>query len=127
MTKTLLLFLLLPFFGFSQAPLVKWNGPATTPTIIASTAALSAGNITSGSASTLTPLDWEGFKGTGWPTNFTTDENRYFQFTISAKTDYKLKLSTFNFTYRGDFNLYVNRYQVRYSKDNFATSNLLID
>jgi hypothetical protein len=128
MKKTLLLFLLLPFFGFSQTALVKWNGPSNaTGTIVASAAAVSAAQITSGPNSTLQVLTNEGFKGTGWPTTFVKDDNKYFQVAVSAKTGYKLKLGSFNFTYNGESHVDVQRYQVRYSKDNFATSYLLID
>ncbi|RKR10437.1 hypothetical protein C8C83_2113 [Flavobacterium sp. 90] len=128
MKKTLLLFLLLPFFGIAQTDLVKWNGPSdANGTIVASTAAVSAAQITAGPNSNLQILAYEGFKGTGWPTTFVKDDNKYFQVAVSAKTGYKLKLGAFNFTYNGESHVDVQRYQVRYSKDNFTTSYLLLD
>ncbi|MBS7256163.1 T9SS sorting signal type C domain-containing protein [Flavobacterium branchiicola] len=129
MKKTLLLFLLLlPFFGFSQIDLVKWNGPTNaSPTINSGfTAAVSAGNI-DGSSISFSPVQWQGFMGIQWPTSFSIDDTKYFQVSVSAKTGYKIKLNAFKFTYEKDGNGYVYRYQVRYSKDAFATSTLLID
>ncbi|MBE8727444.1 Ig-like domain-containing protein [Flavobacterium hungaricum] len=108
--------------------LVKWNGPDTKlPNILVSTNAVGAESMTNGSGITLDALANEGFKGSPWPTQFSIDATKYFQVSVSAKTGYKIKLNAFNFTYRGDANLYVQRYQVRYSKDDFATSTLLID
>lgn len=129
MMRKLLLFLLLPFIGFAQEDLVKWNGPGTkAPSVNTNyTAAVAAGDLSNGSNLTVTPAQGEGFKGSPWPTSFAIDDTKYFQFTTAAKTGYKIKLNAFKFTYRGDANLYVNRYQVRYSKDNFATSTLLVD
>jgi hypothetical protein len=129
MKKTLLLFLLLPFLGFTQVNLVKWDNPISTDPVVNATYtnAVAAENLTGGSGITLTPSQWEGFKGSPWTTSFSIDENKYFQVAVSAKTGYKIKLGAYNFTYRGDSNLYVQRYQVRYSKDNFATSTLLLD
>lgn len=131
MKKTLLLLLfLLPFWGISQVNLVKWDNPSgsVVPNVVAAyTNAVSADNLSGGSGITLDPLQWEGFRGRPWPTSFSIDENKYFQVAISAKTGYKIKLGAFNFTYNGDRNLYVQKYQVRYSKDNFATSTLLLD
>ncbi|WP_264553054.1 Ig-like domain-containing protein [Flavobacterium sp. N2038] len=130
MKKTLLLFLLLlPFFGFSQDVLVQWNGPTNaSPTITSSfTASVSAGNITGGTGISFSPVQWEGFRGTQWPTSFSIDDTKYFEVSASAKTGYKIKLNAFRFTYEKDGNGYVSRYQVRYSKNAFATSTLLID
>ncbi len=127
--RKLLLFLVLPFVGFAQVDLVKWDGPTSKSATITSgyTASVSAGELGNGSNLTLSPLQWEGFKGSPWTTSFAIDDTKYFQFTTTAKTGYKIKLDAFKFTYHGDANLYVKRYQVRYSKDNFATSSLLID
>jgi hypothetical protein len=130
MKKTLLLLLfLLPFLGVSQVNLVKWDDPsgATTASVTpAYSNAVSAEDL-SWNGIAFNPSQWEGFKGSSWPFSFSIDENKYFQVTVSAKTGYKIKLGAYNFTYRGDGNLYVKRYQVRYSKDNFATSTLLLD
>ncbi|MEO7976147.1 T9SS sorting signal type C domain-containing protein [Flavobacterium sp.] len=123
----LLLLLLLPFFGFGQVDLVKWNGPYNaTPTISAAAAsAVSAGNITGNNINLQLNSSNEGFKTFPWPTEFNIDENKYVEFSLGAQTGYKVKLSSFNFTYKANAN--IKRYQVRYSLDNFATSFLLID
>ncbi|WP_289663704.1 Ig-like domain-containing protein [Flavobacterium panacagri] len=108
--------------------LVKWNGPDSgAPTIMAPTTAVAGDPMTPGSGSILEFPANEGFKGYQWPTQFSIDESKYFQVTTSALTGYKIKLDKFNFTYTPDSNHYVARYQVRYSKDNFATSFLLLD
>jgi hypothetical protein len=127
MRKFILYFLLLPFFGFGQiVDLVKWNGTTvTTPTTITSPNAVNAGNITAGKNTTLNAVDYEGFKAYPWPTSFVKDENKYIQFTISAKPGFKLKLSSFDFTYKANPN--VKQYEVRYSKDDFKTSTLLLN
>ncbi|UPZ16561.1 Ig-like domain-containing protein [Flavobacterium humidisoli] len=130
MKKTLLLFLfLLPFLGVSQVNLVKWDDPsgATTANVTPTYSNAVSAESLSGNGISLQPLQWEGFKGSLWPFSFSIDENKYFQVTVSAKTGYKIKLGAYNFTYKGDGNLYVKRYQVRYSKDDFATSTLLLD
>ena len=109
--------------------LIKWNGTTTfDPTILASPiTAVSAGNLTSDALFPVTAVDYDGFKKTGWPTNFAKDDAKYFQVTAKAETGYKLKLNSFNFTYNGESHVDVLRYQVRYSKDNFVTSYLLVD
>ncbi|AXB55751.1 Ig-like domain-containing protein [Flavobacterium fluviale] len=129
MKKTLLLFLLLPFLGFAQVNLVKWDNPADNYAVVnaAYTNAVDAEPVGSGPDLNLAPLDYQGFRGTPWTTSFSIDQRKYFQFTVSTKTGYKVKLNTFNFTYRAENQSYLQRYQVRYSKDEFATSMLLID
>jgi hypothetical protein len=107
--------------------LVKWNGPGDATPKITTPVAVAAGNITATPASLLTVLPNEGFKTAGWPTNFAKDENKYIELTVNAKTGYKLNLNSFNFTYNGAGNVDVKRYQVRYSKDGFTTSSLLLD
>ncbi|MCR4033182.1 MULTISPECIES: Ig-like domain-containing protein [Flavobacterium] len=109
--------------------LVEWSGPDNTlPTITAPPAAVAAENFTVGSGTQLAlQPQGDGYNGYGWPTQFSIDESKYFEFTTSAKTGYKLKLDKFNFTYNQDTNHFIERYQVRYSKDNFATSFLLVD
>jgi len=113
----------------ATSDLIKWNGTTTfDPTILASPiTAVSAGNLTSDALFPVTAVDYDGFKKTGWPTNFAKDDAKYFQVTAKAETGYKLKLNSFNFTYNGESHVDVLRYQVRYSKDNFVTSYLLVD
>lgn len=127
MRKFILSFLLLPFFGFGQiVELVKWNGTTvTTPTTITSPNAVNAGKITAGKNTTLDAVDYEGFKAYPWTTNFVRDESKYIEFTISAKPGFKLKLSSFDFTYKA--HPHVTQYEVRYSKDEFKTSTLLLN
>ncbi|MBW1657836.1 Ig-like domain-containing protein [Flavobacterium quisquiliarum] len=108
-------------------PLVEWKGTTTSTATVSNPAAITGNDLVSGSKSTVTPIDYEGFKGTGWTTNFAKDDDRYFQVSATAKTGYKLKLNAFNFTYNGESQVDVQRYQVHYSKDNFATSTLLLD
>ncbi|SFE12140.1 tandem-95 repeat protein [Flavobacterium phragmitis] len=108
-------------------PLVEWKGTTTATATVSNPAAITGNDLVSGSKSTVVPIDYEGFKGTGWTTNFAKDDDRYFQVSATAKTGYKLKLNAFNFTYNGESQVDVQRYQVRYSKDNFATSYLLLD
>ena len=127
MKRILLILFLFPFLGFGQVDLVKWNGPTTAnPTIFASPAsAVTAGNITGNNINLQLNNSNEGFKAFPWPTNFTIDDTKYVEFSLSAQSGYKIKLSSFNFTYKANAN--IKRYQVRYSLDNFATSTLLID
>ncbi|MFD2941161.1 Ig-like domain-containing protein [Flavobacterium notoginsengisoli] len=113
----------------TTSSLVEWNGPDDTiPNIIAPTNAVAADPFTVGPGTTLQlQPKGDGYNGYGWPTQFTIDESKYFEFTTSAKTGYKLKLNKFNFTYTPDANHFIARYQVRYSKDDFATSFILED
>ncbi|MBZ4035598.1 T9SS sorting signal type C domain-containing protein [Flavobacterium sp. 17A] len=130
MKKTLLLFLLLPFLGFAQnANLVKWDNPADNDPIVLSpyTNSVEAEPVSAGPDLTLAPLDYQGFRGSPWTTSFSIDERKYFQFVVGSKPGYKIKLNTFNFTYRAENINSLQRYQVRYSKDGFATSTVLID
>ena len=109
--------------------LVEWSGPGdTSPRIIASNDAVAAENF-SVSPKVILELQpqSDGYKVYGWTTQFSIDDSKYIEFTTSALADHKLKLNEFNFTYTPDANHYIERYQVRYSKDNFATSFLLVD
>jgi hypothetical protein len=109
--------------------LVEWSGPGdTSPKIIASNDAVAAENF-SVSPKVILELQpqSDGYKVYGWTTQFSIDDSKYIEFTTSALADHKLKLNEFNFTYTPDANHYIERYQVRYSKDNFATSFLLVD
>jgi len=127
MKRILLILFLFPFLGFGQVDLVKWNGPNTAnPTILASpVSAVAAGNITGNNINLQLNNSNEGFKAFPWPTNFTIDDTKYVEFSLGAQSGYKVKLSSFNFTYKANAN--IKRYQVRYSLDNFATSFVLID
>ncbi|AWK03430.1 hypothetical protein HYN56_04015 [Flavobacterium crocinum] len=114
----------------TTSSLVEWSGPDDTlPNIIAPANAVAADPFTVGPGTTLQlQPKGDGYNGYGWSTQFSIDESKYFEFTTSAKTGYKLKLDKFNFTYTPDANHFIERYQVRYSKDkDFATSFLLVD
>ncbi|HEY1195256.1 Ig-like domain-containing protein [Flavobacterium sp.] len=106
--------------------LVKWNNPNGVPTIYAPANTVNAGDLT-GPTNELLNTPNQGFKGNQWTTQFSIDESKYFEFTTSAQAGHKIKLNRFNFTYNQDPSQNVTRYQVRYSKDNFATSYLLVD
>src|SRR5690606_11784158 len=78
----------------------------------------------------LTPQTWSEsfFQTAGWPTPSQNgggiDVSRYVEFTISPDAGYKIDLDKFNFYYRAQSN--GQNFQVRYSKDNFATSYTMI-
>jgi len=127
MKKTLLLFLFLPFIGFSQADLVKWNAASGsnryTPTNIAATVA--GQNVTSNGASLnyIFENDDSVFFQTGnWPNPQQNggeyDPAKYVQFAIKPNTGSKTDLSTFTFQSRSGS----GKFRVKYSKDaTFAT------
>lgn len=127
MKKTLLLFLFLPFFGFSQVDLVKWDAASNsnqfTSTNIAST--VTGQNVTSNGASLsyIYENDDSVFFQTGsWPTPADKggeyDPAKYVQFAIKPNTNYKADLSTFTFECRSGS----GKFRIKYSKDaTFAT------
>ncbi|WP_264535483.1 Ig-like domain-containing protein [Flavobacterium sp. N1736] len=127
MKKTLLLFLLLPFFGFSQIDLLKWDAASSsnrsTPTNIVSTVA--GQNITSNGASLAYVYNNDDnvfFQSGSWPTPADNggeyNPAKYVQFAIKPNTGYKTDLSTFTFECRSGS----GKFRVKYSKDaTFAT------
>lgn len=121
MKKSLLLLMLLPFIGFAQVDLVRWNGNPNTiggpyvPTSIASN--VSAENI---AFTGVIPNSgqWGFFEATGWNTGTSNDTNKFIQFTIGGNLNNTVTVQQINFQYNGG----VNSYRVRWSKDsNFTT------
>jgi hypothetical protein len=124
MKKTLLLFLLLlPFFGFSQIDLVKWNAaksntnsPTVHPDAVSADIAITDNrsmNYTNNSGENV-------FYNTGdWPSpaenGGTFNPDKYISLQISAGPNRKLDLSTFNFECRSQGN--TNKFRIKYSKD----------
>jgi len=131
MKKTLLLFLLLPFFGFAQVELAKWNAATSTntkkPVVDAS--------VTSYDLSSPTGItvdynnSWESepfFICSGWPTAQQTeaeyDPAKYVEFKVSPNTGKKLDLNAFRLTYRSQGGGTSEKFTILYSKDvNFKT------
>ena len=132
MKKTLLLFLLLPFFGFAQeVELLKWNAAviATPFKPVANTGiTIQDLNVTSGQA----PSYIDGWDATpffmtgGWPNPQQNeggyDSAKYIEFKIAPTANYKADLTTFSFTYRTQGN--TEKFQIQYSKDNAFKTNV---
>ncbi|WP_456315060.1 Ig-like domain-containing protein [Pseudomonas shirazensis] len=121
-TLLLLLFIFLPFLGFSQVDLVKWNAPSDgnrfTPTNVVAT--VSGQNVTSTGASLdyVYENDDSVFFRTGnWPNpqqkGGEYDPAKYIQFAIKPNTNYKTDLSTFTFQCRSGS----GKFKIKYSKD----------
>lgn len=123
MKKLLLLFVLLPVFGFAQTALVKWDGIANYSASVASTVLVTGVTAADISGSNFT-AEYDGFQGTMWPTTTTPDYTKYIQISVTAKTGYNVNLSSLKFAYNTfDSSNGCKRYQVRYSKDSSFPSN----
>jgi hypothetical protein len=128
MKKTLLLFLLLPFFGFAQiVDLAKWNAAIGnyTPTVNSNAV---AANISGVGGATVMYTNNSGenvFYQTGsWPNPAQNggayDPTKYISLQITASANHKLDLSSLNFECRSEGN--TNKFRIKYSKDpNFIT------
>ncbi|KUJ59135.1 hypothetical protein AR687_24685 [Flavobacteriaceae bacterium CRH] len=129
MKKTLLLFLFifLPFLGFSQVDLVKWdaasNSNRNTPTSIVATV---AGQDVTSSGASLQYISYnsdETFYQTGsWPTPLDNggeyNPAKYLQFAVKPNSGNKVDLSAFTFQCRSGS----GKFRIKYSKDaTFAT------
>lgn len=127
MKKTLLLFLLLPFFGFAQTALVKWdaanssNRYAPVPlvgTINAFDLSATVNNIydSNNAANTF-------FISSGWPTPLSKggqyDPTKYIQFALGPKAGNKANLSTFSFECKSPGS---QKYTIKYSKQSDFSS-----
>jgi hypothetical protein len=137
MKKTLLLFLLLPIFGFAQVDLVKWDAANTnrnTPTYVNTlypTASV-ADFTTSGVQAPDYNTNWDApnsfFIIGGWPNpqqnEGSYDANKYIEFKITPNASNKIDLSAFNFTYRSQGG--TPKFQIQYSKDNTFTKNVKV-
>lgn len=122
MKKTLLLFLLLPFFGFAQTvDLVVWNGTNDLAPSAKSNYVIS-NNLTGAGLTTGPTPSNDGIIGTGWPTANTIDTGKYFQIEIGQILNGKFTLDEIKFTYKGDS----KAFEVRYSKQlNFSSPTTL--
>jgi len=124
MKKLLFLLLVLPFFGFAQTALVRWDGVSSnwtatpSPTVLAT--GVSAANVTGSNFTS----EYDGFQGTQWPTTTTLSSSKYIQISISAHTGYNINLSSLKFAY-STLNAEdgCKRYDVRFSKDASFPSN----
>ncbi|KAF2332043.1 Ig-like domain-containing protein [Flavobacterium nitrogenifigens] len=126
MKKTLLLFLLLPFFGFAQTDLVKWDAtnsgnrfaPVPIGTINASDLSATVTNIynSTNAANTF-------FESSGWPTSTSKggqyDPTKYLQFVLWPKTGNKVNLNTFSFECKSPGS---QKYTIKYSKQSDFSS-----
>lgn len=124
MKKTLLLFLLLPFFGFSQiVDLAKWNAVTGNYTPTVNVNAIAANISAVGNPPSITYINNSGenvFYQTGsWPNpaqnGGTYDSTKYISLQITASANHKLDLSSFNFECRSEGN--TNKFRIKYSKD----------
>ncbi|WP_337967749.1 T9SS sorting signal type C domain-containing protein [uncultured Flavobacterium sp.] len=121
MKKTLLLFLLLPFFGIAQTDFVRWTGSLDLkPTILNNY--ISASYFTGSGLTTGPTPSYDGIIGTGWPTGASLDPLKYFQVTINPILDGKITLDRLYFSYKGD----MKAYQIRYSKQTDFSSPVTI-
>ncbi|MDP5198214.1 Ig-like domain-containing protein [Flavobacterium sp. DG2-3] len=126
MKKTLLLFLLLPFFGFAQTDLVRWNAATSsryTPAVVANVTPL---DITTNGGVNITYISNNSestfFQTGNWPVpqqiGSAYDVNKYIQFRIKPADKYKIDVNTFTFQCRSGS----GKFKVRYSKNaNFET------
>ncbi|WP_394775171.1 Ig-like domain-containing protein [Flavobacterium sp.] len=139
MKKTLLLLLFLPFLGFSQVDLVKWNaslgGNRNTPvydnTILYPTASVAdfttagVGTVTYDTSDAANPFFIIG----NWPNAQQNeggyDASKYIEFKITPTANRKLDLSTFSFTYKSQGGT-TEKFQIQYSKDNTFSSNVKV-
>ncbi|MFH7015980.1 Ig-like domain-containing protein [Flavobacterium sp. FlaQc-47] len=127
MKKTLLLLLFLPFFGFSQIDLVKWNAAnANTSSPTYSAANITSQDLSANNGITIAYTSYSSsdtfFQTSSWPTPADNggeyNPSKYIQFTIKPNTGYKADLSTFTFQVRSGS----GKFRVKYSKDaSFAT------
>lgn len=138
MTKTLLLFLILPFAVFAQSDLVKWNaassGNRNTPvydnTLLYAGTSVSPDFTVNGTVSLSYNTDDVNnpyFSTGNWPNTQeltgSYDSAKYVEFKITPKAGNKIDLSTFNFTYRGASG---QKFQIQYSKDPAFTTGVKV-
>lgn len=109
----------------AQSDLVRWNNSGFTPTLVVNN--INASNIIVSGGVSITHLAYNSTEDFFQFGNLSTpqqnsggpDTSRYIEFTITASTGFKIDLNQFNFTYRAQGS--PQNFQVRYSKDNFAT------
>ncbi|MET3028400.1 cadherin-like domain-containing protein [Flavobacterium sp. UW10123] len=126
MKKTLLLFLLLPFFGFAQnVDLIKWNAtipndenkPTVNPNVALS-------YLTSSEVQVKYNNGWEPepfFICSGWPTGQQNegeyDPAKYVEFKVTPISGKKLDLTTFNLTFKSQGGGSTEKFTILYTKD----------
>ncbi|MHC0446625.1 Ig-like domain-containing protein [Flavobacterium sp. 3-218] len=131
MKKTLLLFLLLPFFTFAQnVDLIKWDAQTPSdpkkPTVINSGLALSY--LTSSTSPSQITVDynngWEPqpfFLCSGWPNGQQNegeyDPAKYVEFKITPNSGKKLDLAEFKLKFKSQGGGATERFTILYSKD----------
>lgn len=112
--------LLFSVTAFGQTDLVRWNNINYTPSLVVSN--ITASSITVAGGVSLSHENWGNnanfFQTGSWP-SAGIDVSKYIEFTVSPATGYQINLDKFNFFYRAQ-GLSQN-FEVRYSKDNFAT------
>ena len=121
MKKNILIFVvaLLPFLGFGQVDLVRWNGSSDSgkaPNVLNSN--VEALSVTSGFSSLIFNSWGSGnshFNATTISTSSSLQTNDYVQFAIKAKVNYQIAMDKFKYTaWSESGNL---KYQVRYTKN----------
>jgi len=127
---TIFAFFIIPKTGQSQILAWNLNGAAGNESSIAATTKdvnLNISSVTRGSGITATALA-NAFSGSGWNVATETDAvngNKYFQFTVSALSNYKVSLSTLDVFFRRS-STGPNTFQWKYSLDGFATAGVNI-
>ncbi len=126
MKKTLLLFLLLPFFGFAQTALVKWDAANSSnryaPVPIGT---INGSDLSATVTNTYTPNNAANtfFASSGWPTPLNKggqyDLTKYVQFALGPKTGNKVNLTTFSFECKSPGS---QKYTIKYSKQSDFSS-----
>jgi trimeric autotransporter adhesin len=120
------LLLLLPFLGFSQTDLVKWNGvlnsqPTNVPTVVANYVA--ADDFTASSNVNLN-TNWNGFETSGWGDAATVaDRSRYYQMSLRPTTGASMTVTKIRFKYQGEY----RRFEVRYAKNASFTGSVSLN
>lgn len=115
MKKLLLLFVLLPFLGFSQIDLARWNGnPNSANPSGATTLAnyIEASNV--GGLNVNYANGWNGSETSNWTAGnaLLNADTKYFQFSLHPTAGVTASVSQITFTYQGNY----KQFQVRYSK-----------
>ncbi|MXN92785.1 T9SS sorting signal type C domain-containing protein [Flavobacterium sp. Sd200] len=122
MKNAVLLLMLLPFIGFSQSSTellarwegtrINWSNPTATPTYYNNANAGSTASNFTASGVTMN-VTYGGFEASSWPTGTTVDYTKYYQVAVTANQGKQIAARSFRFQQNG----YVNRYEIRYSKD----------
>lgn len=127
---TLLLVALLPFFGFSQVDLVKWNGANNSLTSTTSSGVYSQDVAGYGSV-TISAMSYDQNQqffqtSASWPNAQTNggvvDNSRYVEFVVGATSGNQVTLANFKFQAHMQGN--PAKFLIRYSKDASFSSNV---